>query len=263
MVNVVVNGSSSSSPPVSSGAPQGFIIGPLLFLIYINGLTELSFSPLTHIILYADDIFILSLFLIHLIYLPFNQTWIQFLLGFLLTFSKSIPQNLSTFSFLTNPFPSFSVSQSPLERVSSFRYLGILFSSSLLWSPHISFLCNKSRKILSLLFRHFSPHSSLSTIIRLYLSLVRPILEYCSIIWDPSSSTLSHSLESIQLFALKIASRFHPSLIPSLQSEFNLSSLRRVRTTNRIQCAFNANSRIRFESTSNPLQSRPHYRFAM
>ena len=94
------------------------------------------------------------------------------------------------------------------------------------WSPHISFLYNKSRKILCLIFRHFSPHSSPSTIIRLYIynSLVHPILEYGTIIWDPSSSTLSHSLESIQLFALKIASRFRP-LIPSLQSEFNLSSL--------------------------------------
>ena len=221
MVNVVVNGSSSSSPPVSSGAPQGFIIGPLLFLIYINGLTELSFSPLTHIILYADDIFILSLFLIHLIYLPFNQTWIQFLLGFLLTFSKSIPQNLSTFSFLTNPFPSFSVSQSPLERVSSFRYLGILFSSSLLWSPHISFLCNKSHKILSLLFRHFSPHSSLSTIIRLISLLF-------ALFWNTVAlfGTLPHLLFLTLLnLSNSLLSRLPPDSILLSSLLFNLNSI--------------------------------------
>ena len=85
--------------------PLVFRFGSLLFLIYINGLTELSLSTFTHIILYADDIcFNFSLFLIHLIWFPFNQTWVQFLFGFLLTFSKSILQNLSTFSFLTNPF---------------------------------------------------------------------------------------------------------------------------------------------------------------
>ena len=55
---VVVNGSSSSSLLASSGVPQGSSLGPLLFLIYVNGLTDLPFSPLTRLILYADIIFI-------------------------------------------------------------------------------------------------------------------------------------------------------------------------------------------------------------
>ena len=128
-------------------------------------------------------------------------------------------------SVIANRNDQITISQSPIERVSSFRYLGIILSSSLSWSPHISFVCNKSRKILGLLFRHFSPHSSPSTLIRLYISLVRPILEYGSIIWDPSYPTLSHSLDSVQFFALKIASKFRSSLIPIILSEFNLPSL--------------------------------------
>ena len=122
-------------------------------------------------------------------------------------------------------FPPLSISQSPIEHVSSYRYLSILFTSSLSWSPHIQATCRKARKILGLIFRHFHPHSSLHTIIRLYVSLVRPHLEYCSPVWESSSTSLSHSLESVQHFALKLASKFRPSLIPSFQSQFNLSSL--------------------------------------
>ena len=138
--------------------------------------------------------------------------------------SKYIFFSHKSFSYFDS-FPKLTISQSPIERVSSFRYLGIIPSSSLSWSPHISFVCNKSRKILGLLFRHFSPHSSPSTRIRLYISLVHPILKYGSIIWDPSSPTLSHSLDSVQLFALKIASKFRSSLIPIILSESNLPSL--------------------------------------
>ena len=45
------------------------------------------------------------------------------------------------------------------------------------------------------------------------------------IIWDPSSPNLSQSLDSVQHFALKIAAKFRPSLIPSILSTFNLPSL--------------------------------------
>ena len=55
----------------------------------------------------------------------------------------------------------------------------------------------------------------------LRLSFVRPHLEYCSAIWEPTAQTLKRSLESVQLFALKLASKFHPQLIPSLQSHFS------------------------------------------
>ena len=204
---------------------------PSSFLFFVNGLTDLLFSPLTCLILYAYDI---------LIFKPisssadmpsfqFDLDSISYWLSshFLQTNSsksKYILFSHKCFSYFDS-FPKLKISQSPIERVSSFRYLGIILSSSLSWSPHISFICNISRKILGLLFRHFSPNSFPSTFIKLYTSLVRPILEYGSIIWDPSYPTLSRSLDSVQLFTLKIASKFHSSLIPIILSEFNLPSL--------------------------------------
>ena len=123
-----------------------------------------------------------------------------------------------------NSFSPLSISHSPIERVSSFRYLGILLSPSLSLAPHIAATFSKARKVFSLVFRHFCLNSSTSTLTRLYLTLVRHILEYCAVIWDPSSPSLSHSLESVQRFAIKQASKFRPSLVASIHFDIKLSS---------------------------------------
>ena len=83
----------------------------------------------------------------------------------------------------------------------SYKYLGVIISN-LSWSLHIQSICCKSRKlIIGLLFRHFYSHSSPSV---LYNTLVRPHLEYCSCLWDPSSSA---SISSLEFFALKLCSK--------------------------------------------------------
>ena len=111
-----------------------------------------------------------------------------------------------------------SISSSPIERVSSFRYLGVLLSFNLSWAPHISSICCKSRRWVS----------SSGTFIPIpppLLSMSHPHLEYCSAIWAPSSPSLCRRIDSVQLFAIKLASKFRPSLISSIQSCFNLPSL--------------------------------------
>ena len=50
-----MNGSASHAVPVLSGVPQGSVLGPLLFLIYIDGITTVTLSPNSHQTLYADD----------------------------------------------------------------------------------------------------------------------------------------------------------------------------------------------------------------
>ena len=58
---MVVNGAMSAKTLVVSGVPQGFVLGPLLFSIYIDEVTKLELSSQTELVLYADDILITNL----------------------------------------------------------------------------------------------------------------------------------------------------------------------------------------------------------
>ena len=64
-----------------------------------------------------------------------------------------------------------------LERVASFKYLGVLLSFDLSWSQHIETICCKARKLLGLIYRRYFNHADTPTLLRLYISLVRPYLE--------------------------------------------------------------------------------------
>ena len=66
-------------------------------------------------------------------------------------------------------------------------------------------ICSNARKILGLLYRHFYNNSSSETLWQLYLSLVRPHLEYAAQLWDPYMQNDIDKFESVQKFALKLA----------------------------------------------------------
>ena len=83
-----------------------------------------------------------------------------------------------------NP-PAILINGIPLDMVDSYKYLGLLISSDISWSHHIDSICSKARKILGLLYRRFSLDTEPHALLQLYLSLVRPHLEYGSQVWDP------------------------------------------------------------------------------
>ena len=53
---MVIEGAKSCLIPVTSGLPQGSVLGPLLFSVYINDITEVTLSPTSSLVMYADDI---------------------------------------------------------------------------------------------------------------------------------------------------------------------------------------------------------------
>ena len=94
----------------------------------------------------------------------------------------------------------------PIAVVNSTTYLGVLLSSDLTWSAHINATCSKAKQRLGFLYRHFHLAST-TTLCHLYKSLVLPILDYCSSVWDPYQITYIHQLESVQKFAARLATK--------------------------------------------------------
>ena len=83
------------------------------------------------------------------------------------------------------PPPVFTISNRQLEEVESFKYLGLLFTADLSWTTHITSICAKAKQILGMLYRQFYQQSQPGTLLKLYISLVRPHLEYASPVWNP------------------------------------------------------------------------------
>ena len=212
MQQVVIDGVSSHRVAVTSGVPQGSVLGPLLFSLYINSITEVPLSPPSRRALYADDA---------LLYRPISHPN-----DFLAVQSdlNAIKQWSDEHLLQLNPIKckymilsrkrspvanslTLLLGQSALEEVATFRYLGVLIRNNLSWSDHIAGICVRTRKILGLLYRQFYTDSSSETLKQLYLSLVRPHLEYAAQLWDPHTRRDTDRLEAVQKFALKLVSR--------------------------------------------------------
>ena len=88
-----------------------------------------------------------------------------------------------------------------------YKYLGILISLGLSRSPHVANVCSKTRKITGLLYGKFSQHAGYATLLWLYISLMRPHLEYAAAVWDPRLQRDIQHLESVQKFSLGVCTK--------------------------------------------------------
>ena len=201
---MVVEGAKSTFTPVRSGVPQGSVLGPCLFLVYINDLPEGLSSPTR---LFADDTA-----LTRRIYRQTDSTDLQHDLDLLSQWEKAWAMEFhpSKCSFLpvtrsrTPPTGSYALHGHTLDQVHSTKYLGVTLQSDMSWSEHISNVCAKANRTLGFLRRNLkaSPTNLKS---RAYKALVRPVLEYACTVWDPYSRKQIDQLESVQRRAARFA----------------------------------------------------------
>ena len=190
---VSINHISSDPLPVLSGVPQGSILGPLLFLIFINDLPQST--SLSELFLFADDtkarhtISTFSDCASLQSYLNSLSDWCTFNQ---MTFNES-KSVLLRFSALPDCDYLYHLNNIPITISSSQKDLGVIISSSLSWSNHYHYVLPKAYKTLGLIRRVFSHSPSVNIRKKLYISLVRSQLLYCSSLWRP------HLLKDIQL----------------------------------------------------------------
>ena len=199
-----VLGAISRPLPVSSGVPQGSILGPLLFLLYENHLSNDVTN--SRIATFADDTKIFKT-----INSKSDALSLQNDLSNFHESSSSVNLELNNTKCkvlrvtrrdnkLTYPY---KLNNTILESTDCERDLGVLTSSTLTWSQQVDYLCNKATKMLGYVRR--STLNINDTIVRrrLYLCLVRSQLCYGSQIWAPQSVALVKRMESLQRRATK------------------------------------------------------------
>ena len=185
---VVCDGSTSHWSKVTSGVPQGFILGSLLFIIYINNIGS---SLASHTRLFADDCTVFREISSHQDCVALQTDLDRLLIWsqkWQLSLSASKCKMMCISSKTETPQYTYLLNNVPLEWVNTYVYLRVKIHKKLNWGDHISGITHKATKILNILRRAMYTCSS-NAKNRAYIALVRPHLEYCSPVWSPYSGT--------------------------------------------------------------------------
>ena len=194
---VVIEGTYSSPCKVTSGVPQGTVLGPTLFLLYIN---DLILNIQSTVRLFADDC---------LIYQPINSPndhqLLQQDLNTLNTWAKTwqMKFNIDKCCILQfskhhhkTKFP-YDMSNKALKVVEQNSYLGIIIDYHLSWVPQINHVCNKATRLIVFLQRNLRNYSCALKELS-YKQFILPVLKYAAAIWDPYHLKDINKIEMIQ-----------------------------------------------------------------
>jgi Reverse transcriptase (RNA-dependent DNA polymerase)/Endonuclease-reverse transcriptase len=207
---VKINGKLSNWMDVSSGIPQGSVLGPFLFVVYINDLPQLCETD-SNLFLFADDTKMYKYIqeevdcesLIKCCQNIYNwcNKWLM-----KLNIDKCKVLTITRSKTEINYKYGFDTVQSgflELERVQSMKDLGVYFDSDLSFKEHIYEKINKAYQMIGIVSRNFKGIDKDSFKL-IYKSLIRSQLEYASVIWNPYKKYLVDDLEKVQKRATKL-----------------------------------------------------------
>lgn len=202
---VSVNGFNSDWRKTEAGVPQGSVLGPLLFLVYIN---DISDDVSSDCFLFADDSLLLNevtspITTAYELNLDLQSiaTWAN---NWLVTMNADKTKNMIFSSKVNKPIhPPLIMSNNIIEDVISHDHLGVTLTSNLSWRSHIWKIHQKASKKINMI-KGLKFKLGRSTLETLYKSLIRSTLEYADVVWDGCSKSDSDLLESLQFEAARI-----------------------------------------------------------
>ena len=204
--SVLLNGSNSDSIPVSSGVPQGSVLGPILFLVYINDFPD---QVRSRVRLFADDT---------AMYLALDrqdkseilQKDLENLEKWEKLWDTSFNPSKCQVIHVTrpkNPFQTkYNLHGCVIESVPSAKYLGVTISEDLQWTDLINDISKKANQTLGFLKSNIRVHNrNLKS--TAFKTLVFPQLEYASTLWSPYTDQDINKLKTVQRRAARWVSR--------------------------------------------------------
>lgn len=227
---VLVENVFSSPCEVISGVPQGSVLGPILFILFINDIVNVCNKNVV-VTLYADDVKLYST--VSSGDTVFNlQSTLTNLHNWASAWQLKI--NISKCHVLriggkcNMSSCCFSISDHILPSSSSVSDLGVIVDNKLSYSEHINSIVTKCNQRIGMFFRGFVSRDY-KLLSKFFTTYIRPILEFNSCVWNPSAKYLIDLLENVQRkFTKRINSISHLSYLERL-SILNLESLEQRR----------------------------------
>jgi hypothetical protein len=198
---VVINNTQSNLKTVTSGIPQGSVLGPTLFIIFINDLPDVCKS---YVKIFADDTKIFNA-----IEASEDSEILQEDINQLVNWSHKwqLKFNADKCKVIhygsNNPNTPYTLNGMRIEDSKLEKDLGVSFDNNLKFSPHVGNIVAKANSRLAIIKRTMHDLSP-EVFLPLYKSLVRPLLEYCSPVWSPMLKKDQIEIEKVQRRATKL-----------------------------------------------------------
>ena len=220
---VSVNGQTSHVFKTTSGVPQGSVLGPLLFTLYINDIPDKIANSDCR--LYADDTLLCYTCNDNNTLLPLQDD-----IDHLSEWSKQwcMPFNPSKCVHIVIGKESSALklrlSNQDIPTSDKLKYLGVMFQSNLKWDTHTKITCKKANKSFGMLRRCLdgAPHKVKNIA---FNTIAKPILEYATPVWSPHTKTLINELDRIHRRALRWIFN-----IPKAESLSDIMKLKQIDT---------------------------------